>query len=241
MRAETRHQLKQDRFRGATFEAAEKTVHWSVEHKSKVLIGAVALLVIAAAVLGGWYYLNQQDQKASADLSKAVRTLDTPIRPAGMPAQPDAPSFGTSQERATEAHKQLQAIVEKYPHTRSADIARYMAGLTAADLGDFAAAKRDLETTASLRNEDLSSLGKFALASVYRKQNQNKDAIAIYRKLIEKPSITVSKATAQLELGDALLADQQPLEAKLVYEQVQKENPATPASQIAQQKLQDLK
>ena len=83
MRAETRRQMKQDRFRGATIDAAEKTVHWSVEHKSKLLAGGAVALVVLAGVLGGWYYLNEQDQKASADLSKAVRTLDTPLRPAG--------------------------------------------------------------------------------------------------------------------------------------------------------------
>ncbi len=44
MRAETRHQLKQDRFSQATFGAAEATVHWTVEHKSKLVVGGVALV-----------------------------------------------------------------------------------------------------------------------------------------------------------------------------------------------------
>ena len=45
MRAETRHQLKQDRFSKVTIEAAEKTAHWTVEHKSKVTVVAIAVLV----------------------------------------------------------------------------------------------------------------------------------------------------------------------------------------------------
>ena len=241
MRAQTRHQLKQDRFRGATLEVADKTVHWSVEHKSKIVAGAIVLLVIAGAVAGGWYYLNIQDEKASGALGQAIRTWETPVRPAGTAAEPDVPSFASAKERATEAQKQFQAIVDQYPHTRSGDMARYFLGLSAADLGDYAQSQRELQALAASRNQDIASLAKMALASVYRKQGHNKDAIEIYKALADKPTSTVSKAAAQLQLAATLLADMQPLEAKRIYEQVQKENPATPAAQIAAKALDDLK
>lgn len=241
MRAETRHQLKQDRFSRVTIGAAEATVHWSVEHKSKVMVGIIIALVVAAAALGAWYYLSQQDLKASVELSQAIRVLDTPLRPEGVPAQPDFPSFASAKERATEAHKKLQAIVDKYPHTRSSDMARYFLGLTAATLGDNAAAERDLKTVASSHNDDLSALAKFSLASFYRNNNRTKEALDLYKQLIDKPTRTVGKVTAQLELAATYLADQQPLEAKRTYEQVQKENPATDAAQIASGKLRELK
>src|SRR5207253_4296428 len=101
-------QLKQDRFRGATIGAAEATVHWLVEHKAKLAIAAIVTLIVVAGATGGWYYINKQDEKASADLSRAVRTLDIPLRPAGVPAQPDSPSLASAQERATEARKQKE-------------------------------------------------------------------------------------------------------------------------------------
>ena len=43
MRAETRHQLKQDRFSKATFEAAGNAAHWTVEHQSKVVAAVIAV------------------------------------------------------------------------------------------------------------------------------------------------------------------------------------------------------
>ena len=184
MRAETRHQLKQDRFRGVTMDAAEATVHWSVEHRSKLMVGAVIAAVLGAAIFGGWYYLNQQDELASADLTKAVRTLDTPIRPAGTPAQPEEPSFASSQERGTAAQKQFQAIIDKYPHAHSADVARYFLGTASADMGDSAAAERNLKQVVSVHNDDLAALAKFALASVYRNTNRSKDAVDLYLSLI---------------------------------------------------------
>ncbi|MBZ5719790.1 MAG: tetratricopeptide repeat protein [Acidobacteriia bacterium] len=241
MRAETRRSLKQDQFSRVTLDAAENAVHWTVEHQSKLIVAAIVVVVVLAAVLGGWYYLGQQDQKASVELSQAIRTLETPLRPEGMPAQPDSPSFASAKERATAAHQQFQAIFDKYSHTHSGDIARYFLGLTSADLGDNAAAERELRAVASLHNDDLSALARFALASVYRNTNRNREAVDLYKKLIDKPATTVSKVSAQLELAATYQADQQPLEAKRIYEQVQKENPNSEAAQLAASKLQEIK
>jgi predicted negative regulator of RcsB-dependent stress response len=241
VRAETRHQLKQDKFSRATIGAAEATVHWSAEHKSKLLAGAVILLVLAGAFAGAWYYLNQEDQKASAQLTQAVRTLDTPLRPAGAPAEPDYPTFASAKERATEAHKQFQAVVDKYAHTRSSEVARYFLGLTSSQLGDNAGAERDLKAVTGSGNAGLSAVARLALASVYRNTNRNKEAVDLYNQLIAKPASTVSKAMAQLELAATYQLEQQPAEAKRVYEQVQKENPNSEAAQIASSRLQELK
>jgi tetratricopeptide (TPR) repeat protein len=241
VRAQARHQLKQDKFSRTTIRVAESTVHWSVEHKSKLALAAVALVVVVAAILGGWYYLNRQDQQASFSLSQAVRALDTPVRPAGMPPQADAPSFGSAKERATEARKKFQAVVDQYPRTRSADMARYFVGVTSADLGDNAAAERALKEVGSSHNDELAALANFALASVYRRENRYKEAIELYKKLADKPTHTVGKASAQLELANTYRSDNQPLEAKRVYQEVQKQNPTSQASQMAAQKLEQLK
>jgi TolA-binding protein len=241
VRAETRHQLKQDRFSQATIGAAGATVDWSVEHKSKLLAGGTILLILVGAFAGAWYYLNEEDQKASAELTRAVRTLDTPLRPPGAPAEPDYPTFGSPKERATEAHKQFQAIVDNYAHTRSSEVARYFLGLTSSQVGDNASAERDLKNVAGSSNTELSALAKFALASVYRNTNRDKDAVDLYNQIIAKPATTVSKAMAQLELGATYQAQQQSAQAKQVYQQVQKENPNTQAAQIASSRLQELK
>ena len=173
--------------------------------------------------------------------SQAIRTMDTPVRPANMPAQPDQPSFASSKARAIEAHKQFQAIVDQYPHTRSAEFARYFVGLTSSDMGDNAAAEKDLSAVASSHNSDLAALAKFALASVYRNTNRANDAINIYKELIAKPSATVGKSTAQVELAATYQATNRPNEAKAIYQQLQKDNPNTELAQLAASKLAELK
>jgi tetratricopeptide (TPR) repeat protein len=241
VRAETRHQLKQDRFSKVTFEAAGNAAHWSVEHQSKLIAAVIAVIVIGAIAFGGWYYVNSQDEKASAELSTAVRTWETPVRPAGVPPQPGSDSFASAQERATAARKQFQAIVDKYPRTHTADMAGYFVGLASAQLGDNAAAERSLQEAARSSNSDLAALGKFALANVYRAENKDAQAIDLYKQLMDKPTLVVSKATAQLELASFYESRQKPDEAKKIYEQVQKENPATEAASLAQRRVAALK
>ncbi|HZR65502.1 MAG TPA: tetratricopeptide repeat protein [Terriglobales bacterium] len=241
MRAEQRHQLKQDKFSRTTMQVAEKTVDWSAEHKNLLIAAGVVAAVIAAAVAGGWYYLQQQDQKASVDFGKALQTMNEPVRPAGMAPQADTPSFASSTERATEAHKQFQAIVDKYPHTRAADFSRYFLGVTSAQLGDSAAAEQDLKTVASYRNRNLSALAKLALAGIYRDKKQTVDAVNLYKQLMENPSDTVSKSAAQIELAQTYQDAGMTGDAKKQYEQIQKDAPQSEAGQIASAKLQELK
>jgi TolA-binding protein len=241
VRAETRHQLKQDRFSKVTFEAAENAAHWTAEHQAKLVAAVIAVVVIAAIAFGGWYYVNSQDERASAELSTAVRTFEAPVRPAGVPAEPGYDSFASSQERATAARKQFQDIVDRYPRTHTADMARYFVGLASSQLGDNAAAERSLQETAGSRNADLAALGKLALASVYRTENKDAQAVDLYKQLIDKPTIVVSKATAQLELAGFYESRQKPDEAKKIYDQVAKDNPSSEAASLAQRRAAALK
>jgi len=181
VRAETRRQLKQDAFSRVTIDAAERTAHWSVEHRTNLIIGAVVVAVLLAAGIGGWYYLSAQDEKASLELSQAVRTRDIPLRPAGTPEQPDQPSFTSAKDRTEAAKKLFQAIVDKYPHTRSSDMAHYFLGACALELGDNASAEKNFKEVASVGNKDVSSVAKMALASLYAQTNRSKEAIPLYQ------------------------------------------------------------
>jgi tetratricopeptide (TPR) repeat protein len=241
VRAETRHQLKEDRFSRATIHAAEATVHWSQEHQSKLFAVVIGVIAIAAIAIGGWYYINSQDEKASLDMAAAVRTMESQLRPPGSPPQPGLQSYESTAQRATEARKEFQAIADKYPSTKTGKMARYFVGVTSAQLGDNAAAERDLQETANSSNSQLASLGKFALASVYRGEKKDAQAIDLYKQLIDKPSELVSKVQAQLELASMYESNQKLDDAKKIYQDIQKENPQSEASSLAQRKLAQVK
>jgi TolA-binding protein len=241
VRAETRHHLKQDAFSRVTIGAAEKTADWTVEHRSTLIISAIVALLLVAGVIGGWYYLNAQDQKASLDLTAAVRTMETQLRAPGTPEQPDFPTFTSAKERAEAARKKFQAIVDNYPHTRTADMAHYFLGVTAQTLSDNAAAERNFKDVAAGGSREVASIAKDALAALYAQSNRQKEAIALYQELINKPTTAVSKATAQLQLAELYQNSNQPLDAKRMYEQIKKENPASDAAQLATEKLAAIK
>jgi TolA-binding protein len=159
----------------------------------------------------------------------------------GTPEQPDFPTFTSAKERAEAAQKKFQAIVDTYPHTRTADMAHYFLGVTAQTLSDNATAERNFKEVASRGNREVSAVAKEALASLYGQTNRTKEAVAIYQELINKPTTSVSKVAAQLQLAELYQNSNQPLDAKRMYEQIKKDNPGNEAGQIATQKLAELK
>jgi tetratricopeptide (TPR) repeat protein len=228
----TRQQLKHDRFTDAT----KDTVSWAVEHQNKLITAGIVLVLALLVIAGGWYYFDRQNEKASLELGAAVRTYQLPVRPAGMPPQPDLPSYASIAERGRDAEKQFLEVADKYPHTKSADIARYLAGVAAMDAGENAAAERELKTAAAMRNEDISSLAKMALAALYRSTHRDADALTIYNQLAEHPTPSVSKASALFAKAE-MLEKAQPAEAAKIYKQVQGEDPTGPIGRMAQQRM----
>src|SRR4029077_6978315 len=141
-------------------------------------------------------------EKASFDLSKAVRTMDTQLRAPGTPEQPDFPTFTSAKDRALAAQKQFQAIVDKYPPTRTADMAHYFLGVTAATLSDNASAERNFKDVAFSGSRKVSALAQCALDALYGQTNRVKEGVVLYQELINKPAASVSKVAAQLQLSE---------------------------------------
>ena len=235
MRAYTRHQLKEDKFA----DAAKGTVDWAGHHRKLVSVASTALLVAAALGVGGWVFLQWRERKASFELGRALRTYQRPLRAAGEPANPEFPTFATVKERAQAARKEFQAVADYSPYTTSGRMARYYVALTAMEAGDTGAAERELKAIADSGNRDLAPLGKLALASLYRSQKRDADAIQLYRQLIDNPSDSVPKATAQLQLA-SLYEEKQPAEAGKLYEQIRIENPTGVAGRIAAARMSRL-
>jgi tetratricopeptide (TPR) repeat protein len=232
VRAYQRRQLKQDQFVTTTRE----TFSWAAEHRDPLLWGGIVVGVIVLLAAGAWFYLQHQDQEAGAELGRAMALYNAPLRPAGTPASSQIRSFASADERAKAANAEFQKVVDQYPRTRSAALARYFVGLTAMDMGDNAAAERALKEAAGARDADLAALAKFALASLYHRTQRDADAITLYKELIDNPTRTVAKASAQLELA-GVYESALPAEARRLYEEIRKENPQGPAAQIADSKL----
>lgn len=237
MRSATRHQLKQNSFAETTAE----TISWAVQHQAKLTAAATVVAIVAALAVGAWAYINYRNQQASQELTGALQKYNAPIRPAGEPASPVALSYATGAERAQAANADFTRIADKYSFTRNGRLARYFAGITLHDMGDNAGAEKQLQQVAGGSDKETASLAKLALASIDQDAGKNQQAIDLYKSLIEKPTTSVGKTTAQFELANLYEANHQPLEARKLYEQMQKDNPTGPVGQLAAQKLQTLR
>ena len=236
MRSSTRHQLKTDEFRATTVE----TLDWAAENQSTLITAAVVVAVILAVIIGGWTYVNYRNQQGRGMLSSAIDKYNAPIRPAGQPATPDQLSYASGAERAKAANAEFSQVAQKYSFTQSGRIAHYFEGITLRDMGDTAGAEKQLNEVASSWDKNIAGLAKLALAGLYANANQTAKAIDLYKQLIDHPSNSVGKWTPQFELADLYQANNQPQDARKLYEQLQKESPTSPVGQAATQKLQAL-
>jgi predicted negative regulator of RcsB-dependent stress response len=237
VRSYTRHQLKQDAFRATTTE----TLDWAVENRSKLIAAAVVAAVIAALAIGSWAYVNYRNRQAQSELASAIEKYEAPIRPPGTPATSEMLSFASSQERAKVTNAEFTRIADKYSLTESGRVARYFAGVTFHDLGDDAAAEKELKQVADSRYKDIGSLAKLALAAIYHESNRDPQAIALYKDLADHPTASVGKTMAQFLLASLYEDSHRPDDARALYEQMQKESPASSVAQLAAQRLQGLK
>jgi len=194
----------------------------------------MALAVLVAVGVGIFWYRDHLQAAAAQKLGDALVTYNAPVQPEAPSQGNQMVSFSSVADRALAARKQFYGISSEYGSTRAGQWAHYFAALCEVDLGNYAVAEGQLKDVANSRDAEVSSLAKLALASVYRNEKKDSDAVAVYKDLIDHPTLSVPKSTAQLGLADLYQATQ-PAEANKLYEQIAKDDAKGPAAQIAAQ------
>ena len=194
----------------------------------------MALAVLVAVGVGIFWYRDHLQAAAAQKLGDALVTYNAPVQPEAPSQGNQMVSFSSVADRALAARKQFYGISSEYGSTRAGQWAHYFAALCEVDLGNYAVAEGQLKDVANSRDAEVSSLAKLALASVYRNEKKDSDAVAVYKDLIDHPTLSVPKTTAQLALADLYQATQ-PAEANKLYEQIAKDDAKGPAGQIAAQ------
>jgi len=239
VRAETRRQLKQDRFAATV----AQEVAWAGEHRKQLMFGGITVALLLAAGITLWYWNGQRNLTASVRLAEAQRTYEAPIVPAGTPAPPtpaEVPTFTSTTDRARAALKIFAEIADQYSSTASGKIARYYTGLCYRDAGDFASAETALKKSADDGDKERASLAKYALAEIYVAQKRDGDAANVYNDLAAHPTGVVSRPTALLQLAQMYEDRKQAEQARSVYQQIAKDDPKSPAGQYAQARVTEL-
>ena len=102
------------------------------------------------------------------------------------------------------------------------------------EAGDTGNAEKRLKDIADSGDRERAALAKLALASLCRSNNRDAEAVKLYKDLIDHPTNSVPKVTAQFQLADAYQA-KQPDEAKRIYDELAKDKDPNIA-QLARQK-----
>jgi predicted negative regulator of RcsB-dependent stress response len=233
----TRHELKQDKFATSAAEAMQEVV----EHRSGIVKG-VAIIVVLAVIAGGvFWYVNSRQELATDALGQALVTYNAPVVPPGTPNEGAMISFNNEQERLIASKNAFYNISDKYGWTTSGQYARYLAGVTERELGNDKVAEDQLRALSNTRRRELAALAKYTLAAVYRDEKRDQDAINLLQTLLDKPSVSVPKANAQFALADIYISENQPDKAKVIYDQIAKDNPNNAVGQIAKSHQEELK
>ena len=230
---QTKAALKHDQFVDTTKHGLE----WASEHRHSVIVTACIILAAILALVGGGIFYNSRSQAAAASFGNAMQTYQAPIAEPGQPVPPGMKTFPNVIARAKAASSLFMATADKYSMTTDGRNARYFAGLTYIEAGEYASAEAALTQVAGSWNADLASLANLALAQLYRQTGRSSQAILIYNQLTAKPTTTVSAGTAQLQLAELYEGQNQPEAAKKIYAQLKDKDAKGPAGAIATQKL----
>jgi TolA-binding protein len=227
----SRKELKKDEFA----EEVSKTYLFFQEHRQELIRYGIVAALVACLALGGYWLYNSRKRQAHTELAGAVDVMYAD------PAVPGpAMNFATTKARDEAAEKQFAGIAQKYSHLEEGRIARYYMAMAENSLGKTDAAIRDLREVAGNNDQKVAPLARFALANVYASKGNTAEAQKLYQELINNPSDTVPKQTAQLALAD-MLSSSKPDEARKILVEISKETPKSAAAQVAQRRLTEIR
>lgn len=213
----TRHELKEQLQHDHFTDAVSGVVIYARSHREKVIRWSIVLGIVLILGGGAFWYATYRNAVRQQDLQDAFAILEAPV---GAPSQLGK-NFATQDEKTQASIKALQDVVAKDGGTRQGLIAQYYLGTLKAAKQDAKGAENDLQAVANSSSE-CAPLAKIALAQIYSGENRMREAQALLRDIISKPTDLVSKAQAEILLAH-LDETSNPQEAKKLLQSLRAE------------------
>ncbi|HVA93748.1 MAG TPA: tetratricopeptide repeat protein [Candidatus Dormibacteraeota bacterium] len=214
-----RKDLKKDEIRETFVHGVESVA----SHQTLLWIVVAAAIVVALGYFGWSSYSRRQTAKAEAGLDGAMQVFQARIRAPNESAAPGEITYVDEKNKFTDANQKFLAIANQYSRTKPGQVARYYAALSEIQLKQYAEAEKNLSQLSSA-DENLAGLAQFQLAGVYLHENKDSEAVALYRKLADKPSVFVPKPMVLLTLA-GYYRKKDPAQAAKLYNEVKLEFP----------------
>lgn len=147
------------------------------KYKKQLIIGFVSILVIVAACSGGYYWMQQREASAQAQVALGQKFF--------MQQQWDQALNGDS-VKTKDSFKGFLKVADEYSMTDGANIARLQAGICYFHKGDYKKAIQQLEKFSPKGDATVSANAIAALGDAYACDNQLDKAIDKFKEAAKK-------------------------------------------------------
>jgi outer membrane protein assembly factor BamD (BamD/ComL family) len=212
----------------------DHALHRLEDYRRPLLVG-LGVLVLAAAVVGGVFYVDRQAAQKAQDLEReAARFLTAPA--ASDPQKAD--------HALKEAIARYRQIVDQYPRTPAAPLALYHLGNTLVQVNELSAAIEAYQRFLALysSNPSMAGLVQQRLAYVYLLKGDRDQAVKALTGILETPG-TLNRDQALYELARLEESQSRPEGALAHYQELIKTYPNSPFTSEAtvRTKIMDVK
>jgi len=236
MKAKARHDLRQNDFA----EAAARVVT-AVRERPNQILGVIVGAVLVVALLAGFLYWRKHSADASgALLGIAMAQAEAQIAPAStLPgAQQASGTFPTVQARSEAALKSFQAVVDQYPSSNAALVARYQIGAQLLSLGKYPEAEQAFKSVRDSSAPALyQSMAKLGLAQTLLAEGKNDDAIKAFTDLAADRDGPLPVDGILMQLAEADAKAGKTADARAAFKRVVDEFPESTYVSDARQRM----
>lgn len=239
MKAQERHHLKQNEFAIT----AAKVADAFVQHRSRILTAAGAVVLIAA-IAGVYFYVqNRTTEQANALFGAALMAEQAQIVP--PPTVPgavqQAGTYPTEQARSEAAIAAFQKVVETYPDHQVGLGARYHLGGIYLSMGRSADAEQAFAEVAGKAGSSLyGPMARLGQAQALAAQTRYDDAIKLLADLSGQRDLAVPIDGVLMELARLYEKAGKTSDARAAFKRVVDEFPQSSYAGEARQRLAAL-
>ncbi|MFM9907167.1 MAG: tetratricopeptide repeat protein [Nitrospiraceae bacterium] len=212
----------------------DHTLHQLQNYRRPLLVG-LGVVLLAAAVVGGVFYVDRQSSQKAQELEReAMRFLTDPA--VNDPQKVD--------QALKEAIARYRQVVDQYPRTPTAPLALYHLGNTLVQANDVSAAIEAYQRYLAFYGSNPSMVGlvQQRLAYAYLLKGERDQAVKALTAILETPG-TLNRDQALFELARLEESQSRPEGALAHYQELIKTYPNSPFTSEAtiRTKVMDVK
>jgi tetratricopeptide (TPR) repeat protein len=224
---------------------------WRAGHQKQVTTAVIAVVLVAAAVIGFITWRNSVDNSARAMLAEAMVVYEARVVPPPPPdasgnTSPAAPTpqpgtYPSERAKLEAALPKLTATADAYPSSDAGLTARYHAAAALVALGRRDEAIAQYDRVIADGSGLLAQMARLGKAEAQLRASQYDAAIASFKELSERTDTTVPKEAMLLELARAYRLAGKNEDARKTLNQIVEQHADSPFVTEAKTELEKIK